>query len=85
MLSDQAAQARPLRQRHHRDQPGPRHEIRVIKRRAGLRQPMQQSHLRGVLSAWNVEVSATPIVPVQRAPFASTRPDATLFTRCIEA
>ena len=46
---------------------------------------MQQSHLRGVLSAWNVEASVTSIVPVQRAPFASTRPTGPLFTRWIEA
>jgi hypothetical protein len=39
-----------LRQRHHRDQPGVRHEIRVIKRCVRLRQAMQQSHLPGVLS-----------------------------------
>ena len=43
MLRGQVLQARPLRQGHHRDQPGPRHEIRVIKRRVGLRQLMQQS------------------------------------------
>jgi len=44
-----------------------------------LRQIVQQSHLRGVLSAGNVVASATPIVPVQRAPFALTRPESTLF------
>src|SRR6266567_2660160 len=33
----------------------------------------------------DLEVSATPIVPVQRAPLASTRPPETLFTRWIEA
>src|SRR6266487_1973186 len=33
----------------------------------------------------DLEVSATPIVPVQRAPFASTRPPEALFTRWIEA
>ena len=38
MLCDQAAQARPLRQGHHRDQARPRHEIRVIKRHVDLRQ-----------------------------------------------
>src|SRR5262249_53368687 len=54
-------------------------------RRVDLRQVMQQSHLRGVLSARNVEVSATPSVPVQRAPSASTRPNEPLFTRWIEA
>jgi len=36
---------------------------------------MQQSHLRGVLSGRAAEASATPIVPAQRAPFASTRPN----------
>jgi len=85
MLRHQAAQARPLRERYHRDQPGPRHEIRVIKRRTRLRQPMQQSHLRGVLSSSTTVASVTPIVPAQRAPFASTRPSEPLFTRWIEA
>ena len=33
----------------------------------------------------NVVASATPIVPVQRAPFASARPNEPLFTRWIEA
>ena len=66
---------------HHRHQPRPRHQIRVIKRRVNLRQIVQQSHLRGVLSAGNVAASATPIVPAQRAPFASTRPQEPLFTR----
>ena len=32
LLRDQLGEPGPLRQRHHRDQPGPRHEIRVIKR-----------------------------------------------------
>ena len=84
MLCDQAAQARPLGQGHRRDQARPRHEIRVIKRGADLRQAMQQSHLRGVLSARCMEASATPIDPVHRAPFALTHPEASLFTRWIE-
>jgi len=46
---------------------------------------MQQSHLRGVLSNRVAEVSATPIAPVQRAPFASARLNKPLFTRWIEA
>ena len=33
----------------------------------------RQSHLRGVLSAWDLEASAIPIVPVQKAPFAAAR------------
>jgi hypothetical protein len=85
MLCDQAIQARPPGQGHHRDQARLRHEIRVIKRRVDLRQAMQQSHLRGVLSAQNMEASATPIVPAQRTPFSLTRPNETLFTRWIEA
>ena len=85
MLAGQVRKASPLRQGHHRDQTRPGHEIRVIKRRVDLRQPMQQSHLRGVLSARDLEVSATPIVPVQRAPFALTRPNEPLFTRWIGA
>ena len=80
-----SAQARPLRQGHHRDQARLRHEMRVIKRRVDLRQLMQQSHLRGVLSSSTTVASATPIVPAQRAPFASTRPNEHLFTRWIEA
>jgi hypothetical protein len=41
--------------------------------------------LRGVLSTRNAEVSATPIVPAQRAPFASARPNGQLFARWIQA
>jgi hypothetical protein len=37
MLTSQRRKARPLRQRHHRHQPRPRHQIRVIKRRVDLR------------------------------------------------
>jgi hypothetical protein len=47
---DQLAEPGALRQRHHRDQPGVRHQIRVIERCVRLRQAMQQSHLPGVLS-----------------------------------
>ncbi len=85
VTAGQVRQASALGQGHHRDQPSPRHQIRVIKRCVDLRQAVQQSHLRGVLSARNVEVSATPIVPAQRAPFVSTRPQEPLFTRWIEA
>jgi hypothetical protein len=45
------------------------------KRRVDLRQLMQQLHLRGVLSSSTTVASVTPIVPAQRAPFASTRPN----------
>jgi hypothetical protein len=85
LLTSQVTQARPLDQRHHRHQASPRHQIRVIKRRVDLRQVMQQSHLRGVLSIRDLEVSATPIVPVRRAPFASMRPSEPLFTQWIQA
>ena len=51
LLTSQVTQARPLREGHHRDQPGLRHEMRVVKRRVNLRKLMQQSHLRGVLPA----------------------------------
>ena len=51
MPSHQSCQARLLGQGHHRHQASPRHQIRVIERRVDLRQIMQQSHLRGVLSA----------------------------------
>ena len=46
VLRDQIRQPGALRQRHHRHQPGVRHEIRVIERCARLREAMQQSHLR---------------------------------------
>src|SRR5258708_8482603 len=46
---------------------------------------MRQSHLRGVLSSSTTVASATPIVPAQRAPFASPRLNAHLFMRWIEA
>ena len=49
MLPGQPAQACPLSQGHDRDQPGLRHQMRVIKRRGDLRQLMQQSHLTGAL------------------------------------
>jgi hypothetical protein len=84
-LTRQPGQAGPLGQGHHRDQARPRHEIRVIKRRVDLGQLMQQSHLTGAPSNQVMEASLTPIVPGQGAPFASTRPNATLFTRWIEA
>jgi hypothetical protein len=42
----------------------------VIKHRMDLRQPVQQSHLRGVLSSSTTEAQGAPIVPTQRAPFA---------------
>jgi len=51
----QAVQAGPLGKSHHRDQACLRHEMRVIKRRMDLRQPVQQSHLRGVLSSSTTE------------------------------
>ena len=85
VLRDQAAQPGPLRQGHHRDQPGPRHEIRVIERCVRPGQAMQQSHLQGVLSNRATEASDTPIVPVQRAPFTLTRPGKPLIDRWIEA
>jgi len=50
VLRDQAAEPGPVREGHHRDQPGVRHEIRVVERCVRLRQAMQQSHLPGVLS-----------------------------------
>ena len=85
VLTGQRGQARPLGQRHHRHQARPRHQIRVIKRRVDLRQLMQQSHLTGAPSDQVMEASATPIVPGQGAPFASTRRTRPLFTRWIEA
>ena len=64
MLAGQIGQPCPLRQGHHRDQAGPRHEIRVIERRVWLHQIMRQSHLRGVSST--TVASATPIVAAPR-------------------
>jgi hypothetical protein len=55
VLRGQVTQARPLRQGHHRDQASVRHEMRVTKRRVDLRELMQQSHLRGVLSSSTTE------------------------------
>ena len=79
MLRDQISQPGALRQGHHRDQPGPRHEIRVIKRCVRLRQAMQQSGLTGVLSGRPTDALDTPIVPAQEAPFTLTRPNKPLF------
>ena len=85
VLRDQVAEPGALRQGHHRDQPGVRHEIRVVERCVRLRQAMQQSHLQGVLSNRVLEASDTPILPGQRAPFTLTRPKTPLFHRWIEA
>jgi hypothetical protein len=68
---------------HHRDQAGGRHEIRVVERRAGLRQAMQQLHLQDALSNRVLEASTTPIIPGQRAPFTLTRLKTPLFDRWI--
>jgi hypothetical protein len=37
MPADQRAKPGPLRQSHHRDQPGTRHQIRIIEQRRDLR------------------------------------------------
>ncbi len=81
----QARQPGPLSQGHDRDQPGPRHEVRVVEGCAGFRQGMQQSDLQGVLSGRPTEALDTPIVPVQRAPFTLTRPESPRYDRWIEA
>jgi hypothetical protein len=73
MLPYQLTQASPPSQGHDRDQARPRHQMRVIKPHIDLRQLMQQSHLRGVLSARELEASATPIVPVQRGHLSRRR------------
>jgi len=83
LLRYQLGEPDPLGQRHDRDQPGPRHEIGVIKGCVRPGQAMQQSHLTGVLSNRATEALDTPIVPVQRAPFALTRPETPLFTQWI--
>ena len=85
VLTGQRGQATPLGQRHHRHQARPRHEIRVIERHVDLGNLMQQSHLSGAPSGQLMEASATPIVPGQGAPFASTRRPRALFMRSIEA
>src|SRR2546429_6697728 len=67
MAAEQGPQTGPLSQRHHRDQPAPGHEIRVVK---GCRNPqriMRQSHLASALLNWPAGASDTPIVPVQGA------------------
>jgi hypothetical protein len=68
-----------------RGQPGPRHGIRIIEGCVCPGQAMQQSHLTGALSKSATEASDTPIVPVQTAPFALTRPETALIDRWIEA
>jgi hypothetical protein len=55
MLTGQIAQARSLRERHHRNQTRLRHQTRVIERRVDFRELVQQSHLRGVLSSSAIE------------------------------
>jgi hypothetical protein len=51
VLAGQVRQAAAPGQGHHRDQAGPRHEIRVIKRCVRPGGIMRQLHLRGVLSS----------------------------------
>jgi hypothetical protein len=75
-LPGQARQAGPLRQRHHRHQARPRHQIRVIKRRVDLRQLMQQSHLTGAPSKQPMEASDTPHRPWSRGTFRVDAPNA---------
>jgi len=60
VLRNEVRQAGALRQGHHRDQSGVRHEIRVVERCAGPREAMQQSHLQGVLSNRVLEASQLP-------------------------
>jgi hypothetical protein len=57
---------------HHRHQSSPRHQIRLSNDAWIFARPCNNRTLRGALSARNVEASGTPIVPVQRAPFAAT-------------
>ena len=64
-LRDQLAETGALRQGHHRDQPGVRHEIRVIERCARPCEAMQQSHLQGVLSNRVLEASELPFSQVR--------------------
>ena len=63
-----------LRQGHHRDQPGVRHEIRVIERCARACEAMQQSHLQGVLSNRVLEASDTPHSPRSEGTFHADTP-----------
>jgi hypothetical protein len=81
MLRDEARQPGTPGERHHRDQPGVRHEIRLIELSGDPRQRMQQLHLQGVLSNLELEASTTPILPAQRAPFTLTRRKTPLFDR----
>jgi hypothetical protein len=74
VLGDQAGQVAFLGQAHHRDQPGARHQIRVVELRADVLGAAQQSHLAGALSTWVRGASGTPIIPAQRA-FALQRHD----------
>jgi hypothetical protein len=50
VLRGQVVQASAGGEGHDRDQPGVRHEVRVIEHGTGPRGGMRQSHLRGVLS-----------------------------------
>jgi hypothetical protein len=68
---------RYIRPGHHRHQARLRHKMRVIKRRVDLRQLMQQSHLRGVLSSPTTVASATPIGPRPEGTFRVDAPERT--------
>jgi hypothetical protein len=67
MVGGKLFQTNQLSQPRRRHQPGMRHKIRVIEAGASLAHSMQQLHLRGALSFWVIRVSATPIIPGQRA------------------
>ena len=81
-----AGQGGPVRREgHHRDQPGVRHEMRVVERRAGPGGGVRQSHLESVLSSRADGSFATPILPAQRALLTLTRPKEPLPDRWIQA
>ena len=62
-----------------------RHQVRVIERCARFRERMQQLHLRGVLSDGYMAASATPIIPVQRAPLILFSQEPRRILRWIQA
>src|SRR5665647_700566 len=75
--SGQVVQPGPLGQGHDRDQPGARHQVRVIETR---RDVVARSHLPDVLLLGALESSRNPIVPGQEDIRASRPAQNTTFT-----
>ena len=77
MSGGQLVQPGPLGLGHDGDQPGARHEVRVIETR---REVVARSHLPGALLLGSLESSRNPIVPGQKDIRTSRPAQNTTFT-----